>query len=156
MWSEQILARLEKLDLFNQAQRILFYHALPDEVQTAGFLDKWRERKTILLPVVCGNELQVVPFDPNRMKPGCFGILEPTGPAVDNRREIDLILVPGVAFDRNKNRLGRGRGYYDRLFERWRAPRIGICFGFQLLDQVPVEPHDVQMNGILTESEFIE
>ena len=69
--------------------------------------------------------------------------------------DIDLIVVPGVAFDRERNRLGRGKGYYDRLLSQLKASAIGICFDFQLKGQIPTEPFDRKMDLVITEKEII-
>lgn len=68
---------------------------------------------------------------------------------------IDLILVPGIAFDRHGHRVGSGGGYYDRYLARTEAARIGLSYGFQIIDRVPAEPHDVKMDLIITENEII-
>lgn len=154
--SDLILYRIETSDIFRQANRVLLYHALPDEVQTQSLLERWHEKKELFLPVVNGSELDIVPYVPAKLKPGHFGILEPTGIAIEPPETIDLIVIPGVAFDRQRNRLGRGRGFYDRLLTRTEAFRIGICFGFQLLDSVPTSPYDIRMDRIITENDFID
>ena len=69
--------------------------------------------------------------------------------------EIDLTIVPGVAFDRQHNRLGRGKGFYDRLLSTLDVPKIGICYDFQLKDQIPAEPFDRKMDLIITEKEIL-
>jgi 5-formyltetrahydrofolate cyclo-ligase len=63
--------------------------------------------------------------------------------------------VPGIAFDRKMNRLGRGKGYYDRFLSKISAPKIGICFDFQLLDKIPAESTDIKMDYIVSENELI-
>ncbi|EJW97620.1 5-formyltetrahydrofolate cyclo-ligase, partial [gut metagenome] len=63
----------------------------------------------------------------------------------------DIIIVPGVAFDKNRNRMGRGRGFYDRLLSDVNATKIGICFGFQISEDIPVEPFDKKMDMVITE-----
>ncbi|HQG08910.1 MAG TPA: 5-formyltetrahydrofolate cyclo-ligase, partial [Dysgonamonadaceae bacterium] len=68
---------------------------------------------------------------------------------------IDLIIVPGVAFDRKLNRLGRGKGYYDRLLSQLKSPKIGICFDFQLLESIPVEDWDIKMDMIVAQNEIV-
>ena len=90
------------------------------------------------------------------LKTGVFGILEPSEDCeAVPESEIDLIIVPGVAFDRQLNRMGRGKGYYDRLLSTLQAPKIGICFDFQLQDTVPTESFDKKMDMIITEKEII-
>ena len=84
-------------------------------------------------------------------EPGRFGVREPRGgrPAVDVK-QLDLILVPGLGFDRRGGRLGRGRGYYDRLLSCSVAKRIGVAFTEQCVPEAPVEPHDMRMNCIVS------
>ena len=75
--------------------------------------------------------------------------------AVLPEEDIDLVIVPGVAFDRQHNRLGRGKGFYDRLLSTLSAPKIGICYSFQLKEHIPTEPFDKKMDLILTEKETL-
>lgn len=155
--SAKIMQRLEETDLFRQASCIALYHAIPGEVQTAEFIEKWYEEKKLLLPVIEGNDLRLLLYTgKDAVKAGVFGILEPTEESQSvAEEEIDLIIVPGVAFDRRHNRLGRGKGYYDRLLSTLKAPKIGICYDFQLLDTIPVESFDKKMDIIVTEKEII-
>lgn len=154
--SAKIMERLEACSLFRQAECIALYHAIPGEVQTAGLIEKWYQKKKILLPVVDGDDLRLILYTgKDSLKPGSFGILEPTGESSVPESEIDLIIVPGVAFDRKKNRLGRGKGFYDRLLSTLQVPKIGICYNFQLKDQIPVEPFDKKMDLIVTEKEIV-
>ena len=81
---------------------------------------------------------------------GAFNIMEPYGTPYTNYSEIDLAIIPGMAFDNNGNRLGRGKGYYDRLLEKMTSIyKIGICFPFQMVDNVPTECTDIKMNEII-------
>ena len=105
-----------------------------------------------------GQAVAVVPYTgPESVQTGAFGIIEPivTPQSVSIEREIDLIIVPGVAFDRQLNRMGRGRGFYDRLLSTLSVPKIGIGYSFQLLDQIPVEEFDKKMDLVITEREII-
>ncbi len=157
--SHRILERLEQTDLFRSASRIALYHALPGEVQTAGFIEKWHTEKTLYLPAVEGDDLRLLPYrGSEHLKTGSFGIFEPTEAETSPATAIaypalDLIIVPGIAFDRHNNRLGRGKGYYDRLLAELHIPKIGICFDFQLFDAIPTEPFDKKMNLIISEKE---
>lgn len=156
-FSEKILKRLEETELFRQASCIALYYSIPGEVQTAAFLEKWYDRKQLLLPLVVGDDLRLLPYKGfNSLTPGAFGIPEPTDTETAvNESEIDLIIVPGVAFDRKLNRMGRGKGYYDRLLSTLQVPKIGICFDFQLQESVPVEPFDRKMDMVITEKDII-
>ena len=89
------------------------------------------------------------------MKQGAFGIWEPADDTAVDPSLLEWIVVPGVAFDRRMNRLGRGKGYYDRLLRQTPARKIGICYGLQLVDEIPAEPHDIQMDLIITENDII-
>lgn len=155
--SKKILNRLEETALFRSASSIALYYAIPGEVQTAAFIEKWHHKKQLLLPLIEGDHLRLLTYTGKEsLKPGAFGIPEPDGttPPVPES-DIDLIIVPGVAFDRQCNRMGRGKGYYDRLLSTTKAPKIGICFDFQLLESIPVEPFDIKMDMIITEKEIV-
>ena len=78
-----------------------------------------------------------------------YNIIEPIGESISPSK-LDLIIVPGVAFDKNKNRLGRGKGFYDKLLSEVTCCKIGICYDFQLLEYLPCEDHDIKMNLIVT------
>jgi 5-formyltetrahydrofolate cyclo-ligase len=148
--SAPIITLLESHPLFLEAKVVLLYHSLADEVCTHPFIEHWSARKTILLPLVSGEQLELRVYSSANLRPGSFGILEPTGSALFTAYDqIDLAVVPGVAFDRKGNRLGRGKGYYDRLLPQLKAPRIGICFPFQLVDEVPAEPTDTPMDEVI-------
>ncbi|MBQ8958289.1 MAG: 5-formyltetrahydrofolate cyclo-ligase [Bacteroidales bacterium] len=148
--SEKIMAQLECHPDFVKAHKVMLYSALPDEVQTQAFLEKWHLEKQIILPTVVGDD--IIPVEYGRdtdFAVGDFNILEPQNEPYTG--DFELIIVPGVAFDRRGNRLGRGRGYYDRfLSQHLNVKRIGICFDFQLVDEVPAEPFDIKMDEILS------
>lgn len=156
-FSVSALLLLEQTPAFRQASCIALYHAIAGEVQTSGFIDKWYNKKKIVLPVICGDTLQLMLYQgPGSLKAGIFGILEPTdnSPVIATEK-IDLIVVPGIAFDRKLNRMGRGKGYYDKLLSGIRTTKAGLCFDFQLTDQVPTEAFDKPMNLVVTNSEVI-
>ena len=135
---------------WQEARTVLLYHSLPDEPDTHAFVRQWAGKKRILLPVVVGDDLELrVYTDDGSLRTGAFHIAEPTGKAFTDYAAIDLAIVPGVAFDREGNRLGRGKGYYDRLLPRLKAYKIGLCFPFQLVESIPAEAHDVRMDEII-------
>lgn len=149
-WSLQICQAIRQTPEWQSAQTILLYHALPDEpdLQTL-FCDQ----RQLLLPVVVGDDLVLRRYeDDRRLQTGAFHILEPTGEDFPLRRysEIDLVLVPGMAFDGEGHRLGRGRGYYDRLLPRLpQAAKLGVCFPFQMVESVPCEAHDIAVSRVI-------
>ncbi len=152
-WSQDVARRISLMPQWQQANTILLYHALPDEPSTDSLLECARiEGRRVLLPVVVGDDLQLRLYEGKEsLRMGAFHILEPTSDVFSLSRyaEVDLALVPGVAFDTQGYRLGRGRGYYDRLLPRLpRAYKLGVCFPFQCFGVLPHEPHDVPMDEV--------
>ena len=149
--SERIIHALENCSHFRDAHTALLYHSLPDEVCTHEFIIKWHLSKRILLPKVQGDELTLHVFSHvNELRQGSYRIMEPHGTEFSQYDDIDLAIVPGVAFDRRNNRLGRGKGFYDRLLPQLRnAYKIGICFPFQFVDEIPVDTFDVPMDMVI-------
>ena len=149
--SEAILFKIEQLPEFKNAKNILLFHSLPDEVITHDFLNKWNKDKCLLLPVVNGDELELRYYEGDEsLKTGSFGIREPQGKLFTEWDKIDMVLIPGIAFDRNNNRLGRGKGYYDRLLPKVSGVKIGVCFPCQLVESVPCEGWDVRVDRVIT------
>lgn len=153
--SMPIMQQVGELALFQSAQTVLLYWSMDDEVYTHDFVRQWYQKKCLLLPCVDGDDLLLRRYTgPDSMQPGPqFGIPEPTGPVFDELDKIEMIIVPGVAFDRHNNRMGRGRGFYDRLLKTTpKAKKIGVAFSFQLFDTIPTEPFDVPMNLVVVEN----
>ena len=151
--SEKIMSLLEMHERFQKARVVLMYYALPDEPQTQLCLDRWAKEKEILLPVVVGDDLILRRYTGrDSLVEGEFHIMEPQGEVFTNYEAIELIVVPGMAFDEAGNRLGRGKGYYDKLLCKsslQHAFKLGVCFDFQKIDYVPVAEFDIPMDGIL-------
>lgn len=153
--AENVFARLEATAAFQLAEKILMYHSLPDELETREFMKKWRNIKRFYLPRVNGVNLEILPYDETRLEIGSFHIEEPTGNDTVSSEEIELMVIPGVAFDRSARRLGRGKGFYDRLLKETKATKIGVGYEFQLVDELPSEDHDVPMDIVITEQTII-
>lgn len=148
------MRRLENHPRFKSAQTVLLFHSLPDEPCTHQLIRSAAAEKTVLLPVVVdGETLELREYrGEHTLAGGAFGILEPGGENFTNFGRIDLAVIPGVAFDAHGNRLGRGKGYYDRLLQRlapYNVPTLGMCFDFQKLPSVPAEPHDIAVDEVL-------
>jgi len=160
--AERIAARLLAEVVVRRARRIALYAALPDEVPSRPLFDALATlRKTLLLPrVLRQNEVAfAVVTDWSALRPGRYGVLEPPALAVPiEPEEGDLVLVPGVAFDRAGNRLGRGKGCYDRAFPPG-APRppllIGVAYELQFVAAVPHTARDRRMDAVVTESALL-
>ena len=154
--AQRVFDKIELMSEFEEAHTVLLYWSMPDELPTHNFIVKWSKRKQILLPVVKDDDMLIKPFSGKEdLKRSTFGIWEP-----DSQKEymsqIDLVIAPGIAFDKNKSRLGRGKGYYDRFFVNKRIVKIGIGFDFQLLESVPTQQYDIKMDKIITPSFIIE
>lgn len=154
--SQEVLMTLEITGAFVDARKIFIYHSLPDEVQTTGFIEKWCDRKEFYLPVVVNDDLVFRKYLPSTtFNASKLGVKEPDGLDFTDYDKVDLVIVPGMAFDRKKNRMGRGKGYYDRFLPRLKAPKMGICFDFQLYDSIPFDADDVKMDLIVSENDLI-
>ena len=141
----------------NDADTILMYHSLPDEVDTHSALDQLIAMgKKVLLPkVISDMEMTIHEYTgKDSLKPSePYGILEPITPeySIVNFQFSIVAVVPGMAFDKQGHRLGRGKGYYDRFLSR--VPniyKIGVCFPFQMLETIPSEITDVVMDEVIT------
>lgn len=154
--SEEVLSVVEITGVFQNAESIFIYNSLKDEVNTSNFIQKWIDKKKFYLPVVKENDLVFREYTTfTQLSRSTLGILEPQSEDLVNYKTIDLIIVPGVAFDRKMNRLGRGKGYYDRFLKTIAAPKMGICFDFQLFDQIPSDDLDIKMDYIVSENDLI-
>lgn len=151
--SSVVIARLKENPRFLQAQTLLIYSALPDEVQTQSLLDELTEAgKTVLLPKVVSNEdMELHRYTgASSLQSGAYGIMEPVGERFTDYATIDIAVVPGMAFDAQGHRLGRGKGYYDRFLAK--VPdvyKIGLCFSWQMVDEVPSEANDIMMDEVV-------
>lgn len=149
--AEAAFAQLEQTAAFIMAQRILLYHSLPDELSTHAFIDKWHDTKAFYLPRVNGLDLEILPYDKSSMRLGAFQIEEPDGDDITDINDIEMIIVPAVAYDRNGNRVGRGKGYYDRLLCHTKALKVGIAYDFQVVDEIETEQHDIGVDIVITD-----
>lgn len=149
--SEVIMGWLERDPHFVTARTVLCYWSMDDEVCTHDFIIRWSEEKRFLLPCVKGEELELKPFcGVEQMCPGEeFDIPEPQGECFTDYGQLDLLIVPGMAYDSLGNRLGRGKGFYDRFLRNCKAYKIGICFPFQYVEHVPVDAFDIPVDQVI-------
>lgn len=140
---------------FQSASAIALYSPVLNEVFTEElFRAACSSGKLIVYPRVRGADLEFVRVaNADDLVPGNFGVLEPTGSQLMSPADLDMVVVPGVGFDRQGGRLGYGKGFYDRAVQSSRRPGclVGLCFELQLVEQLPAESHDVNMNMIITE-----
>lgn len=157
--SLKLAAKLFSSEFFRRSGLVAFYVSLAEEVDTRRLIDRaLRLGKRVAVPK-CDLKKRRLEFyeikSRKELKKGVLGILEP---AADPKRRIrprqlDCVFVPGIAFDKHHNRLGRGAGFYDRFLKRVpkRATKIGIGFSFQIVSRVPAEAHDVRLDTVLTD-----
>ena len=164
--SIKITERVISLVSFSESPSIMCYMDFKNEVMTRYIIRHCFEHgKRVILPLVDKTDglMKIVPYeimDEERdVIPGTLGILEPNRDKVKsiNPKEIDVVIVPGVAFDLNKNRLGFGAGLYDKFLSSVNdgCTKIGIAFEFQIYDTIPVEEHDISLDFIITEERII-
>lgn len=157
--SAAVQASCFSLSKWQSAENVCCYLAMPIEVQTDIIIQKCgAERKQLSVPVFLAHTRKygLALFDPDEeVSLGRFNVLEPASPKWIKSQKIDLVFVPGLAFDRRGNRLGHGCGYYDDLLAReplcW-AYKVGLAFDFQLFDRLPARGADVRMDEVITES----
>lgn len=153
--ADSVFGAIERtLTAHGECHHILMYHELPDELPASRWAHKWQqEGKHIYLPRIKGETLDVVELCNNLAPDARYGILEPAGAPLDDLSLIDLAIVPAVALDRHGNRMGRGKGFYDRLLPQLsHAITVGVCYDFQLVDCVPIDTHDAPLHHVVTPS----
>lgn len=162
-WSRSIQARLLETPLYRSANGIALYSSVQNEAATERIREhSLRCGKRVFYPrLVPNHSLEFVEIGPaTELVRGKMGIAEPTGDKVlSHCGELDLLLItPGVAFDANGNRLGRGQAWYDRVIRQWgsRATPVGLAYEFQVIDRVPVDPWDEKVLFIATQERFID
>ncbi|MGB9662445.1 MAG: 5-formyltetrahydrofolate cyclo-ligase [Moorellaceae bacterium] len=159
--SEAIRQRLLALPFWHQARLVMIYVSFGSEVQTLELIrDALHQGKRLAVPFCRRDRRELIASEvlyfPEDLSPGAWGILEPREETLRPVRpqEIDLCLVPGVAFDVHGNRLGYGAGYYDGLLPRLRpeAWKIGLAFDIQIVPTTYPEEHDFPLDAVITES----
>lgn len=156
--SAQIEGNLLSLPEFARAKCVLLYCSNWSEVMTEGLLRKTIEQKGFcVLPYEDNGELGIAKIsDISRLVFGKFGLKEPPRGDIVSPKEVDLAVIPGVAFDHEGNRLGYGHGYYDRLLRKLSCPAVGLAYEVQILDFIPSESLDAPVAKIVTENRVIE
>jgi len=160
--SKQITDRLHAMQQYMEAKVVMYYVDVRDEARTRhAFPEALASGKQIVIPYCVEGELELFHLESmDELETGMYKILEPR----EDLRELsskrvdvdmlDLIVVPGVAFDRNGGRTGHGKGYYDKLLQHARAdtPLVSLAFECQMFDEIPVAGHDIYMDFVVTES----
>ena len=158
--SRKIQEKLLSSEEFQVSKTVMTYVSLPQEVNTEEINKKAQEQgKRMVVPYIGPNsrDITAVEFTSiENLEKGPFGIYQPAAATVKEMplAEIDLIVIPAIAYDKNNMRLGRGKGFYDRflsLEDLYSKPTIGLAFNFQVIDYIPSDPHDVPVSRVLTD-----
>ena len=156
--SQKIAKNLFALSEFKKSKTAVFFVSFGSEVHTHEMIAKALKAKTVAVPKVINNE--IVPsiiHDLENLVEGKFRILEPMDSIKVSSKSIDVVIVPGLAFDLNGHRVGYGFGYYDRFLRTVpKAAKIGLCFDFQLVEKIENHELDVPVDFIVTEGRVIE
>ena len=139
------------LDIYKKSKVIGLYFSMKSEVDTKKLIkESLLLGKKIVLPrIINKNKMIFIEInDDTKYERSPFGVTEPVG---EEYTDIDLIICPGVAFDKSNNRLGYGRGYYDKYLAKHDIYKIGICYHEQLIDKIEVEEHDIKMDLVITD-----
>lgn len=151
--SKSIFDKLKETDEFKKAKSVMFYLSKPGEVITTEFLKE--VDKDIIVPVVEGDDIIPAYLLNQDFEKGMFGINEPKNKLFTKKENIDLVIVPGIAFDEKGNRIGYGKGYYDKFLKDLNVPKIALAYDFQIIDKVDAQKHDIPMDKIITEKRVI-
>lgn len=153
--SAVVLEKLKALPEWNKAGTIFAFISMKDEIDTEEILREiLNSGKKLAVPRIDGENLvfHLIESITEGLVPDCYGIPEPEASApVAKPAGNDIMLIPGLAFDNGRNRLGRGKGFYDRYLASIpeAISRIGICYDFQMVEAVPTEPHDRPLDMII-------
>ena len=157
--SRNIEEKLFYLDSYKKSRTVMLFVSFNNEVYTHDIIKKSLGKKNVVIPKVMQQEIEpsiIIDFD-SLIPAGKFGILEPIDLMKIAYKNIDLVLVPGIAFDLEGHRIGYGFGYYDKFLKKVpKAVKIGLCFDFQIVDKIPAEQHDVPVDFIVTEKRVID
>jgi 5-formyltetrahydrofolate cyclo-ligase len=162
--SKNVEAKLSSLSIYKDSEVIMFYHPIEGEVDIKGIIRKACLEKKVCLPVtdLVSKTLKIFQINglDDELVKGTFGIKEPNKEKAKELdiSEIDTVIVPGLAYDRKRNRLGRGGGFYDRLLEKLpnSTKKVGVAFDFQILENLPTNPFtDQRVDLIVTEDKTI-
>lgn len=155
---ERVVGRFLELPEVRRASTILLFSTFGSEVPTGGMIRRLHERGVVVaLPRIEGSEIVPVPYAPgDRTTTTSFGAEEPVDGTPLDPSTIDVVAVPGVAFDRSGRRIGYGGGYYDRFLRGMPALRVALVFGLQVVDEaLPAGRFDLPVHAIVTEDETI-
>ncbi len=160
---QKILEQLTRWDPYNSAEYVMVYADFRNEIRTHGIMQHLlSNKKKLIVPLTQKENIDILPIQIqslNDLTPGHFGLSEPNAKINQpfDSELLDLILIPGIVFDLSGNRIGFGKGYYDHFLSHLKneIPYVALAYDFQVLDVIPHEKHDIQMDHILTPTRII-
>ncbi|BDU50887.1 5-formyltetrahydrofolate cyclo-ligase [Haliovirga abyssi] len=150
-YSKELFENFIKTKEYKNSKIIMSYMSIKNEVDTKWFNEAIiKNGKKLVLPIIDNNdEIQPILVKKlSKMKVGKYNILEPIGDVIE-KQKIDLIIVPGVGFDKSYNRIGFGKGYYDKFLKNYKGIKVGVAYDFQIVDKIDADEYDVKMDMIL-------
>lgn len=147
LYSKVIVKKIMKLDCYREAEVIAIYLPFNNEVDLT-FINAFKE---CVIPKVIGNRMIFVKYNKDsEFKRSRYGILEPVELFEVNYKDIDLIIAPGLAFTKNGSRLGYGKGFYDKYLNEFNGDYIGVCYNFQLVENIETCIYDIDVSLVIT------
>ena len=149
--SDAIFDKICRLEQVERASTVALFVSLSDEPQSASAIAKLSQSKRVVVPRIEGEEMEFYDISEGVQK-GAFGIMEPVATTPIEPSEIDVMIVPGVAFTPRGARCGRGKGFYDKYLSRrgFRAYTIGVCYPCQVVNELPTEEHDKRLDCVIS------
>ena len=143
-------------DFYKNAKSLMLYMPLGNETDTTEIINaSFGDGKKVIFPVTDAKSGEITPCyatEESEFSKGAFSVKEPCIKDIADALDIDVVIVPGIAFDKNGARVGFGKGCYDRLLRNTSAVKIGFCYNFQLCEGIPTESHDIKMDYVVTEN----
>lgn len=157
--SKEIIDNLFNWQKYKNAKTVMLYSSIKSEVRTnSAIILSINERKTIVLPKTLKEKRELLPCvvkDMKELEAGVYGILEPKCFSPIDKNDIDIVIIPGVAFDYKGYRIGYGAGYYDRFLLGYKGIKAGMCYNFQIIEDVFHDIHDIRMDYLISEKGII-
>ncbi len=145
-------------ELYRNAKTIMLYMPLGNEVDTGSIMEKaFADGKRAVLPMTDSKD-KIIPYyidADTKLKIGAYSVREPIDTQMADPNDIDIVIVPGVAFDRYGNRVGFGKGCYDGFLKDTNALKVGVCYEFQMCDTIAADQYDVKMDYVISEKGWL-